>query len=53
MAVYRGKNTGKWRECGRYMEARWQVNGGSVAVYKGRWQVNGGKVAGNWRECGR
>ena len=25
VAVYRGKNAGKLRECGRYMEARWQV----------------------------
>ena len=35
MAGKGGKMAGKWREDGRYMEGRWQVKGGKVAVYRG------------------
>ena len=41
MAVYKGKE-GRWQ----YIEGRWQVKGGQVAVYRV-------KVTGKWREGGR
>ena len=53
VAVYRGKVAGKWREDGRCMEGRWQVNEGNVAGKGGKVAVYRGKDAGKWRECGR